>query len=1383
MVSGLTPPSRRRDEDRIKSEVEEIQEVLRHGSSSTGISAISGGNMSGDTSPYTAPVMGAFSVNPVPHIQSYQIMFTEPKNASNVNPPFAPTNTTRITSGNIIKSSNTTWEGELLWIVDNKINDDPNTKIGIFQPHNQANLTFTDSAQTFTMVDNTGTTVSGWTATYVTGSLNQYFDKVLPLRSSSCIISDLNGGSASIKNIIGGTSDGQLVTLKPLKGTTLTLETGGNIEISSNVTVNDDEFVLLQTFNTSSVKVTISGGGGYGATAVADVVNTSTALGVINDGDGGKDGITVTSQGKGYTSTPTVTITGTGGSNATATATVSGGKVTSILVNNGGSGYSTIGRFFLVKTGTGGGSGSIKSPVKYATTANIALSGEQSIDGTTTVTNRVLVKDQTTASENGIYVTATGAWARSTDMATASTIEGGTMVYVTDGTVNGDNLFGLTTEGTVTVGTGNQAWANLTAGGANQTLSNLTSPTSVNQDLVMQNGFAITNVDGVYFNTRITTPAIPAITYDGTDIFAKGSGAEVNLTSTTNNWSDITIDVNKDMNNKQLTNLNAVVSTSNVTATGFIFNTSSGNPSKITSSATSDIMGFMVDGVEKGSFAKDGTLDTIFEVAGNPSPMMKFSSTATGSNRVVGTIQFDGLDLTPSRQTYGLIYGWSRDVGASSKEGELQFNVMKSNVSTGIMKMDGTGLLPYADNSSVLGSASLGWSEIRSKGNIYGSTYNFVTSSGNPSKITSDSDSEGIGFQINGAEKVKFFLDGFGDTEIEIKGTINPVMKFYSTATGADRVVGGIYFDGLDSASSQETYALIYGRSRNASSTAKEGEIQFNVMKSNSSTPIMKMDGTGLLPHTDDTFTLGSPSLGWSEIRSTGNIYGKEYKFVTTSGTAPSGNGIIYFDGTDIWAKTGSGSKSLSNIGSGGASGANLTLSNLSSPIAINQTLLPNISGGVIYSLGSGSAKWRNIFTEKLGFGITAMTMPTTTGTNGQVLTTDGSSTLSWSTAGATGATIELDNLGTTSLNASLNMNTNVITFDADADTSIYSTTDDELLFYTGGSVRLKMENSRFLFSNDITMLGNSGAGTENDINLTNNSITFTDTTQQITSLADGIKYLVPTNDTHNFSVNGDTKLTISGTTVTITDPISMNTVNKITNLATPTSDYDASTKKYVDDNAGSLYGIQDYEIPTQHESSQWDFENYITNSKNGMAIGQTGGSVILNVNWYVPVYIAKDVIVRELGFNSIAKTTGLANYAMALFSNRSGSSSTNNVSGDGQNYPYKRLVNASAGSQGLGNSANVMNVYQSITAGLYWICLNITYTQSNISLPYIHYHSFDSANSAGYFKDDGSLYSDYFTPICCYYDSDTSIPSTADNDMNVLLSGEKVPALFIKCT
>jgi hypothetical protein len=57
-----------------------------------------------------------------------------------------------------------------------------------------------------------------------------------------------------------------------------------------------------------------------------------------------------------------------------------------------------------------------KMDVRAATTANIALNGAQTIDGVNVVAgNRVLVKDQTTPSQNGIYVAAAGAWARSTD--------------------------------------------------------------------------------------------------------------------------------------------------------------------------------------------------------------------------------------------------------------------------------------------------------------------------------------------------------------------------------------------------------------------------------------------------------------------------------------------------------------------------------------------------------------------------------------------------------------------------------------------------------------------------------------------------------------------------------------------------------------------------------------------------------------------------------------------------------------------------------------------------------------------------------------------------------------------------------------------------------
>lgn len=57
-----------------------------------------------------------------------------------------------------------------------------------------------------------------------------------------------------------------------------------------------------------------------------------------------------------------------------------------------------------------------KASVRVGTTANIALSGAQTIDGVAVIAgDRVLVKNQSTPSENGIYVAAAGAWSRATD--------------------------------------------------------------------------------------------------------------------------------------------------------------------------------------------------------------------------------------------------------------------------------------------------------------------------------------------------------------------------------------------------------------------------------------------------------------------------------------------------------------------------------------------------------------------------------------------------------------------------------------------------------------------------------------------------------------------------------------------------------------------------------------------------------------------------------------------------------------------------------------------------------------------------------------------------------------------------------------------------------
>ena len=76
---------------------------------------------------------------------------------------------------------------------------------------------------------------------------------------------------------------------------------------------------------------------------------------------------------------------------------------------------------------------SVKAPCVAATTANITLSGEQTIDGVAVVSgDRVLVKDQTTANENGIYVAASSAWSRAADWNSSGDVVNGILVHDTN---------------------------------------------------------------------------------------------------------------------------------------------------------------------------------------------------------------------------------------------------------------------------------------------------------------------------------------------------------------------------------------------------------------------------------------------------------------------------------------------------------------------------------------------------------------------------------------------------------------------------------------------------------------------------------------------------------------------------------------------------------------------------------------------------------------------------------------------------------------------------------------------------------------------------------------------------------------------------------------
>lgn len=106
-----------------------------------------------------------------------------------------------------------------------------------------------------------------------------------------------------------------------------------------------------------------------------------------------------------------------------------------------------------------------KDSVRVATTGNITLSGTQTIDGIAVVADdRVLVKNQTSATENGIYLCKAGAWERSADMNESDEFSGAA-VFVQEGTANADTGYVCSNDGSVTIGTDNITFVQFTGAG------------------------------------------------------------------------------------------------------------------------------------------------------------------------------------------------------------------------------------------------------------------------------------------------------------------------------------------------------------------------------------------------------------------------------------------------------------------------------------------------------------------------------------------------------------------------------------------------------------------------------------------------------------------------------------------------------------------------------------------------------------------------------------------------------------------------------------------------------------------------------------------------------------------------------------------------------
>lgn len=208
-----------------------------------------------------------------------------------------------------------------------------------------------------------------------------------------------------------------------------------------------------------------------------------------------------------------------GGQAFTGNQAMGGNKITGAADGSADTDYCTVGQARQFSQ-----SKDRKDAVQAASTANVtiasALENGDTIDGVTLVTGmRVLLKDQTTASENGIYVVpASGAASRASDADSSAEVTNGMSVWVDAGTANGNKEFTLSTDDPITLGSTSLVFVQ-TGSGSGGTVTSVSVSTA--------NGFAGS------VSSATTTPAITISTTitgllkgNGTAVSAAAAGTD-----------------------------------------------------------------------------------------------------------------------------------------------------------------------------------------------------------------------------------------------------------------------------------------------------------------------------------------------------------------------------------------------------------------------------------------------------------------------------------------------------------------------------------------------------------------------------------------------------------------------------------------------------------------------------------------------------------------------------------------------------------------------------------------------------------------------------------------------------------------------------------------
>ena len=625
----------------------------------------------------------------------------------------------------------------------------------------------------------------------------------------------------------------------------------------------------------------------------------------------------------------------------------------------------------------------MKAFVNLATTANVALTTVTSIDGVTLTTGmRVLVKDQTVNSQNGIYVFSGTLNNRATDF--NNTIDGSNplIVYVRSGTTNFSTMWAITNTGSVTIGT------------TNITISQLNSK--------MQGAFVANNT-ATFNNTVTLTGALSTssnITQTGTTTFSTGTGSvtlngPTNILNTlsvggvTTFTSKVIVNANLETNDIIVNSLNKITSTGDLNIltnalSDVLIN--SGTNTVIFGGTTTSTLTTPASNLLLTSTGSSGIV-TITSPSGTLNVESSTTATPTISTTNTNGLTITGTSVTISTTTSNLLLA---PVGSVTTNANFSQTGAKT-FSTGTGSVSLNGATSIGSTLSVTGASTMTGVINANGGILIPLSKTISTTSGNLALSSASS------IQLTPSSNIIFF--GSGGTATPTLTTAGTSMTISATGTAATTTIS--------STSGTLNISATNGATANTVTSSSTGGL---TLSSTGGALTLSSVGTLALSTTganNITLTTGTGSV------TTSNNFSQSGATTFSTGTgAVSLNGQATANGGIVIPST----QSLTS--SGGAltitsASNNIILTPANGTINVGSTITTNGTTLTLSATGAAATTTISSTSGKLNISATSVATATTitsASTNGLTLsTTGGNMTISSSgslTLASTGTTL-----------------------------------------------------------------------------------------------------------------------------------------------------------------------------------------------------------------------------------------------------------------------------------------------------------------------------------------------------------------------------------------